>query len=241
MLIWGAQENKELLIQLYLFLKWLYPSGKTKLSSIEFQAIAQMMGYTDSRHRQLKENIDKLKELEWIRYNSATKYYLLVSFDKLRQKYDWESRVSLPCSIEDISNIQAFVGAAIFTYLHKDFWRKVKREKSVRLKGRAYHFLSPSFNYLNSPAPIATTGVESLFNISKSKASILKQEAFKKGYIKVKKDFEVLPHSPSDIKLMIKYGDISPNIKHFNNKFHLQLIDLVLPNIYPKRRQKLGT
>lgn len=200
-----------------------------------------MMGFKDQRHRQLKDNIDKLKKLEWIKYNAATNYYILVSFDKIRQKHDWESRVSLPCEIEDISNIQAFIGAAVFTYLHKIFWRKVKREKSVRLKGRAYHFLSPSFNYLNSHAPIATTGIEKLFGISRSKASKLKREAFKMGYITVKKDFKELSYSDTELKLLIKYGDISPNIKHFKDQFHLQLIDLVFPNIYPKRRHKLGT
>lgn len=238
MCIWVAQHNQERIFQFFLFLKWLYKSGKTKLSTIELNAIASMMNYADTRP--VQGHIDRLLELEWIRYNEKTGYYLLASFDRLRHNFYWESRVSLECTFDEINNIQAFVGAAIFTYQHKDFWRKVKREKSVCIKGRTYHFLSPSFNYTNHFAPVATTGIEALYDISKSKASDLKIAAQKAGYIKVKKDFDTT-YSDADINLLIKYCDAPSNLRKLDGKVVLQLIDLILPKISIHKRHKLGT
>jgi hypothetical protein len=239
MCIWVAANNLETPFQLFLLLKLLYREGKTKLTATECQALAQMMGYADLRP--LENNIQKLIDLKWIRLNDDTNYYLLASFDKIRKHQDWQSRASLRCTLKEISSLQAFIGAAIYTYQHKDFWRKVKRGKSVRIKGRTYHFPSPSFNYHHSPAPVATTGIEALYSISKSKASDLKNAAAKMKYIKVFKDYKELPHTEDELKLMIKYGNFPRNIKFFDEKFHLQLIDLILPNIPIVKRHNLGT
>lgn len=201
-------------------------------------AIASMMNFADLRP--LKNHIDKLIELGWIRKNDKTNYYQIKSFDKLRVDYDWESRASVECSLKEVNNIKAFVGAAIFSYQHKDFWRKVKREKSVCIKGRTYHFLSPSFKYQQHHAPVATTGIQALHDISKSKASELKNEALKLGYIHVKKDFDT-SYSDADLKLLIKYCDAPRNIRLLDGKVVLQLIDLILPKIDIRKRHKLGT
>lgn len=238
MCIWVAQHNQERTFQFYLFLKWLYKHGKTKLSPVEIKAIASMMNYADTRP--VKKHIETLLELEWIKLNEKTGYYILVSIDRLRHAYDWESRASLECTLDEINNIQAFVGAAIYTYQHKDFWRKVKREKSVCLKGRTYHFLSPSFNYTNKYAPIATTGIQALYGISKSKASYLKHAALKAGHILVKKDFDTT-YADADINLLIKYCDAPRNLRKLDGKVVLQLIDLILPKIAIYKRHKLGT
>lgn len=238
MCIWVAQHNQEQVLQFFLFIKWLYKSGKLKFSTLELQAIASMMNYSDVRP--IQKHIDTLLEWGWLRLNEKTGFYLIASFDRLRIKYDWESRASIECTLKEIKNIRAHVGAAIFAYQHKDFWRKVKREKIVRIKGRAYHFLSPSFNYSKQFAPIATTGIEALHNISKSKASTLKIAAAKAGYILVKKDFDTT-YSDADINLLIKYCDAPQNLRKLNGKVVLQLIDLVLPKISIRKRHKLGT
>ena len=238
MCIWVAQNNEERLFKFFLFVKILYKSGKTKFSEIEIQGIATMMNYADVRP--LKAFIDKLIELGWIKKNEKTGYYILSSFDQLRIENGWVSRASLECSIDEISNIKAFVGSAVYTYLHKDFWRRVKREKSVLIKGRTYHFLSPSFNYKKNYAPVATTGIEALYNISKSKASDLKYAAMEAKYILVKKDFDI-SNLDVDPKLLIKYCDAPKNTRKVNGKVALQLIDLVLPTIEVRKRPKLGT
>lgn len=238
MCIWVAKHNLEKPFQLFLFLKLLYREGKTKMSPIELQAIAQLMGFADTRP--VKKHLKKLEELEWIRKNERTGFYIFVGFDKLRLKHDWESRASVYVRLKEINNLFAFIGAAIFTYQHKDFWRKVKRERSVRIKGRTYHSLSPSFNFKRHHAPIATTGIKALHGISTSKVSEMKIEAHKLGYISVRKDFEELPYTRDEINVMIKHADLPRHIRKINQKFFLQLIDLVLPNIDVKRRHKLG-
>lgn len=238
MCIWVAQHNQEGVFQFFLFLKWLYKCGKTKLSNTELHALASMMNYSDIRP--IQKHIDTLMELEWLRLNDKTGFYIIASFDRLRHMYGWESRASIECTLKELNNIRAIVGASIFAYQHKDFWRKVKREKSVRIKGRTYHFLSPSFNYKNHFAPVATTGIEALHNISKSKASELKHAALKANYILVKKDFDTT-YSQTEIKLLIKYCDGPRNVRKLNGKVVLQLIDLVLPKIAIRKRPKLGT
>lgn len=237
MCIWVAQQNQESVFQFFLFIKMLYPNGKTKFIPAEACALAQMMNYADVRSIQMQ--IVRLLELGWIYKNEKTEYYIIRSFDKLRLINEWESRVSLKCGLDDLNKIQAFIGAAIFAYLHKDFWRKVKREKSVRLKGRAYHFLSPSFNFKKHSAPIATTGVEAICNISKSKASYLKTMARKANYITIQKDFDKTEFSEAEIKAQIKYCNLPNRILKKDGKFALQLIDLILPKIDLKKRKTL--
>ncbi|MBO2543197.1 hypothetical protein J0871_02090 [Salegentibacter sp. BDJ18] len=89
----------------------------------------------------------------WLRYNARTGYYIIKSFERLREENNWEARNSFPVDFDSYRNIKAITGAIIYGYLHKDFWRKVRRKKSVQIKGSTYHFLSPHFNYREAPAP----------------------------------------------------------------------------------------
>ncbi|MBU2018518.1 MAG: hypothetical protein KJ941_02625 [Bacteroidetes bacterium] len=239
--IWTAQNNQENLFQFFLLLKLFYPNGKSKFTKIEMQALSQILGFTDRRYRQIKEYIKRLEELKWIRTNGNTGFYLIKSFENLRRENDWISRASVECTLKDLKQIYAFVGGAIFAYQFKDFWRKTKKGKSVRIMGRAYHFLFPSFNYHKSPAPIATTGIEQLYGIPKSKVSELKILAQKMGYLTFQHDFEMTNFTEKDINLMAKYTDSPQNFRRINEKFYLQLIDLVLPLISIKKRRNLGT
>lgn len=232
-----AENNLEKLFRTFLFMKLLYKNGKAQFTKVEVAAISQMMGYKDVR--QVSSHIDKLLRLKWLRRNSVTGYYQICSFDKLRVENDWESRASVECCLKDLTNIRAFIGGVIYTYLHKSFWRRVKKEKSVQLKGSTYHFLFPSFNFKMSYAPIAITGVNKMFNISISKASYLKREAARCGYIKLKKNYSETVVSKADLKVLTKYDDFQKNIVFHKGKYCLQLIDSILPQMPIRKRKKL--
>jgi len=234
-----AKNNLETPFQLFLLLKFLYRNGKTKLSAQERKAIAKILGNT--KQKSLKKNIHQLQELKWLRHNSATGYYQIHSFDRLREKNDWPTRSGIVCYFDDLNHIFAIEGAALYIYLYKDFWRKVKRDKVVRIKGRTYHSLPGTFHSKGRFAPVATTGVNALFDISISKASRLKHAAIKAGFIEVIKDFKELPIKPSEINLVRKYFTNEPNLVILKDKVCLQLIDLILPNIPFKKRHKLKT
>jgi len=239
MCIWSAQNNREANLQFFLFLKLIYPSGKSKLTQHEIHGIRTMMNFSDIRP--IKKHIQELIEIKWITYNNKTGFFIFSAFDKIRENNNWESRVCVHAKLSDLNQFRAFIGATIYAYLHKDFWRKVKREKRVCLRGRTYHFLSPSFNYLNQPAPIALDGVEQIFQISKSKASLLKRLAHKAGYIVVTPDYEDAGISPSEAMMLQKTLDQSKKtLFRKGDKYVFRSIDLILPKIDLFRRHKLG-
>lgn len=238
MLIHVAAHNLETPFQLFLLLKSLFRAGKAKMTSAEIQAVAQIMGYADSR--QVRRQLKEMQELSWVRYNTTTGYYILCSFDQLRISNSWKTRSAMPVYFNDLNRLSAIIGAAVYTYLYNAFRRKLKREGSVRIQGRTYHSMSASLFSKGGLAPVATTGLNALFNISVAKASRLKKAAVKEGLIQVIKDFVPKNCNPNELELIKKYSE-APNLRMFQGKVSLQQIDLIYPLIKLKKRQRLKT
>jgi hypothetical protein len=180
-----------------------------------------------------------LKELGWLAYNTKTKYYQIKAFDKIREEKDWEVRLAFQVNHSNIQNIQAITGAVIYGYLHKDFWKKVKRTKSVQIKGCTYYFLSPKFNYKKQYAPVSVYGVNQLFDISTATASRLKNSAFNERYIKLKKNYTEPVPGQSGIKEVKSMFDTASNLVYKYGKYRQQLIDTIYPNFHFKKRKSL--
>jgi hypothetical protein len=183
-----ATHHLEKPFKLFLWLKLLYSSGKFKSCPTFKKAICQLMGLKDIRT--LNTNLNKLKELGWIKYNSQTGYYLIVSFDKLKKKYALPSNFAYECSFRDLSNIHAFIGGALFTYLHRDYWRKKKKRRLEREKGRTYTATLPFSKKSLKQAEISILGVAKIFNLSTSKVASLKHQAAKMEYITIQKELQ---------------------------------------------------
>ena len=143
--------------------------------------------------------------------------------------------------IDSYKSIKAITGAILYGYLHRDFWRKVRRKKSVQIKGRTYHFLSPKFNPQDSPAPLSVLGTGSIFQISPSTASRLKDLAQKEHLLEVQKNYGTIVPNKKAMDLCLKYNDKRNNIVFHQGNYRLQLIDTVLPLFLFKRRPKLKT
>ncbi len=186
-----------------------------------------------------KKHISFLLEIGWLTYNSKTQYYNIKSFDKIRQENEFNVRLAYPINFTNINNIQAATGAVIYGYLHKDFWRNVKRQKSVHIKGSTYHFLSLKYNYKEQPAPVSVIGVQKIFNISIATASRLKNAAAKHKLISLKKNYSKKAVNKYATDMYCKLNDLKPNIVYHNNKYHLQLIDTIYPLFYFTKRKSL--
>ncbi len=236
MCVFVAKENLENPFRLYLLLKLIYPSGKFKLSKNEVELLANKLGVTN---RTIKNLIKRLDGFNWIRLNSKTKYYLIYSFDRIRRNNNWLSRASIEFYFEYIHRTRAILGAAIYGYLHKDYWRK-QRERIVTIKGVTYQSLSSSFNYKNHSSPISVYGVNKIFNISIPKASRLKKFAANEGLIKVEKQYKKLDIPKFGVDGFKEYyPEVTNNLIYKDGNYYLQIIDLILPLFDIRRRKKL--
>lgn len=232
MCIYVAEMDMEKQLALFIWLKFLCRDGKIKFDQTVKKGLAELLGY--STVMRIDYNIEQLLKHRWITFNKRTGYYLISSFDKLRAKYNWNKRLAVITYPEYLNNIPAFIGAALYAYLYKDFKRKEKGGEFVSLKGDTFTNF-PSSSPFDNYKPVATTGINLLYpGISISKASRLKIAANKAGYIIVKKNY-------LDINLASDYLNIAKctekPILTKDGKLYLQQIDTILPLIQLRRRR----
>ena len=226
-------------LRFFLLLKLMYKEGKVQLNEKNLQFIEYVEQI--KTRTTTKKYIKLLSELEYIGYNYKTGYYILNSFDKIRSFHGWEVRLAFPIDYSSYYKIQAVTGAVIYSYLHKDFWRKVKREKSVQIKGSTYNFPTPTFNYKKQHAPVSVIGVNMIFDISNSTASRLKNAAAREQFIKLKKNYSKPILNLKMEKGMISMYDLPENIIYKDGDYRFQLIDSIYPLFYFIKRKKLKT
>jgi hypothetical protein len=221
-------------LRFFLLLKLLYPCGKTKLNLGEL-AFIELELQIKSR-KTIKNHISKLIELEFLVYNSKTQYYIIKGFDKIRTIHHLENRLAFPIGYYNYKNLDSVIGAVLYGYLHKDFWRKVKKKKSVHLKGSTYSFPKFNFNFKKHPAPVSVYGVQQIFDIPIASASRLKKAARKAKYLRVKHTFKNISNSEATT---LKYIKNIKELRYYKGKYYLQSIDTVCPLFYFKKRKSL--
>lgn len=220
-----------------MLLKLIYQSGKYKEDNQAYEFIA----FHEAKSiKTVKKHITTLKQKGYLYVNKKTGYCNIKSFDRIRKENQWQVRLSYRINLNNYNKINAVTGAVIYGYLHTDFWRKVKKRKSVLLKGSTYHFPNFKFNYKDKFAPVSVIGVSQIFDISISTASRLKNEAVKEKLISVKKNYSKESYG-KDIKAHHKHNDLPQNIVYRKGKYHLQLIDTVCPLFSFSKRNSLKT
>lgn len=174
--------------------------------------------------------IENLKSKKWLQYNYYKKHYIFSSFTKIREFSECKTRLAIKINIENYKNIEALTGAVIFSYLHKDFWRKVKNKKSVLIKGRTYGSFGYNFNYKNEFAPVSIYGVEAIFNIPPSTACRLKLAAAEAKLIEIKPNYELIDlYVEKDQREIVKDLLNIKNLVYLNGKYMLRGIDHICP------------
>ncbi|MFZ0489972.1 MAG: hypothetical protein WAM00_07005 [Salegentibacter sp.] len=237
--VYAQQEGYAKKLQFFLALKLLYTCGKTRLDEGELLFLELT---EEIRCRETTLNYIKfLEEKGWLHYNPRTGYYILKSFDRIRRENNWKSRLSFRVDFDSYRNIKAITGAILYGYLHMNFWRKVRRKKSVQIKGSTYHFLSPHFNSKEAPAPLSVLGICNIFKISTATASRLKACAEKHKLLRVQKNYGEVTLNKRAMKLCLKYNDKRNNVVFHQGNYRFQLIDTILPLFLFEKRQKLKT
>ncbi len=237
LLIAAQQEHYVSRIRFFLLLKIMYPQGKSRLSLGEMRAIQQVLRVKSEKTIQSYVRFFEAKG--WLRLNTKTGYYIIKSFDRIREENDWRMRYAILLLPLDLYRPKAFVGAGIYAYLHTVYLKRQREKESVQKKGRTYHFLQSRQNR-RTAAPVSVNGVEKIFNISKANASRLKKAAEKERLIKVKKNYSK-PISKEIGKWSLKYSDLPQNIVFRRRKYRLQLTDTITPLFSFTRRKKMKT
>lgn len=183
-----------------------------------------------------RKYIKVLLKLKFLNFNPKTGFYAICSFDKLRKLFRFKTRLAFPINYSNYYKINAVTGAVIYGYLHKDFWRKVKREKSVQIKGSTYNFPSSSYNYKKQFAPVAVLAVKGIFDISIATASRLKNLAKKEEFLKVKHNLKDISNNEA---MVLKQTRNTQYLRFKKGRYYLQSIDTVCPLFYFTKRKSL--
>lgn len=104
-------------------------------------------------------------------------------------------------------------------WLSLDFHRKLRKEKSVLVKGGTYHFLSSRSSHEDQMAPISVYAAADLFEISVSTANRLQLAAEKENYLELKKNYgEVICDKKTMIRCL-EYNDKRNNVVFHQGKY----------------------
>ena len=217
-------------------LKLIYRQGKFKLNneSISFLSLVEW-----KTNKTIIKQIKNLEQINWIYENKRTGYHIVKSFDRIREENNWHVKLAFKINFSNYYKINAVTGAVIYGYLHKDFWRWVKKEKSVQLKGSTYNFPKFNYNYKDKLAPVSVIGVNQIFDIPKSTASRLKKAAKQEKLLLVKKDYSAEIKNENAKKLR-RLGHLK-NAVTIDGKCYFQLIDKVCPLFEFSKRKTLKT
>ncbi len=237
LLISAQQEHYVSRLRFFLLLKMMYPQGKTKFTWGEMRAIQQVLRIKSEKT--MKSYVRFFKQKGWLRMNTKTGYYIIKSFDRIREENDWRMRTAILLLPLDLYRLKAFIGAGVYAYLHSIYLKRQREKESVQKKGRTYHFLL-SGRGRKKAVPVSVNGVEKIFNISKAIASRLKKAAEKERLIKVKKRYS-RPINRDILQWSLKYNDLPQKIVFRRRKYRLQLTDTVTPLFSFTRRKKMKT
>ena len=217
-------------LQLFIYLKTIC-SGKIRSGDLDLQEAGNAIGL--SSVRAVKNNLNKLKQENWIGFNKKSNYYFIRGFDKIREQYGFKARGAVEF---EILSLKAFIAAAIIAKLINS--QKRKRKATERVKGRSNHIACLSSIYF----PVANKGLAKILSISISTAYELKLLAEAAGYISIKKTFIWTGIQKGEAPFF-KRGlpELANKVKTETGEIRLQGIDQVSHRLRFDKRKKLET
>lgn len=234
-----------------LIFKLLFRAGNTKLTIKDFNLIFSHCGFKSKRT--LRNHITKLESLDWIWYNPRHKQYNVRSSINILYKNGLKNKPSVDFKLKYCSSFNGFSGGIIFSFSNYIFWKyKLKSTTSTEefKVGGVTHYLLPKrkgcvvkigatdrlfpLSYFKGEySPAALRGVSKISGVNISKINKYKTFAINTGYLKFKKDFELIPvNNSTQMKMFLKTTEDHNDfvLKH-NQKFYLRKSDLVKPLI----------
>lgn len=233
---YAVKYNLERELQLFVLMKLMFPDGKPELTSYDISFISFVL----LTHRKtVKRRIDKLQILGWIFYDKPYGYWRLKGLDRLRYENDWTLCRAVEFNFENLHQIKAVLGAALFTQLYLNHRKRFYRNRSnVLLKDSADK--SPVLKEQRTWAAVSISGAAKIFEVSPSKSHRLKFLAIEHGYIKVKhQNLKIPAEQVYAIQAGAKFNDKHAPILQFNGNHYLASIDLISCDFHFKKRTKL--
>jgi hypothetical protein len=233
----------------------MFSDGKLREDSPVFEQMRNQLRLKDKRT--FDKHIGILIQLGWVGYNSRTGIYFIRSFDYVRLIYNFRKRTATTLYLKDIWHIQQYlVGVILSAEMRgqKYYWESVYRRKprTATKKGDvAKH--SKVYSEVPNYYGLSVKAIAELLGCRTTRASVLKQQAAKAGYIKMKHHFaEYATLTEADFHFRPNLNDRFPalagkfrikKVKHNGTtsyKVLVQLHDEIIPNLAFKTVSKFN-
>jgi hypothetical protein len=246
-------------LSVYMYLKCM-SSGKLHKSDSVFLNMPKVLGVRDKRT--LNKHLATLLDLNWIGFNSQTGNYFTRGIGYIRQVHKFYKRTAVTFGIANLRDMQAFIAGGIISNNVKTqqyFWEVAKEGKlrsAIVKSGLASQDQKLTSNATTQKPDYYGLGVNKIAQLlfcSPSRASELKIEAQKAGYIRIRKKFhELCVLGKADHKLRASYAFTNPSeakkvrFKKVKRKgammvaVLIQLHDEIRPKMEFKRMEKLS-
>lgn len=172
--------------QIYMYLKAKF-RGNAKLTPADFMCFAKELSISK---KTFDRAISKLRQRNWIGYDSKNGIYYFRGFEKVKQLEQLKGRAGVwlktHTDIQNFKRLKAFViGVSFGDQVKKQKWREVCKIRSEQLKGSSYHNL---VKQLPSHFSLACIYLSNKFGIAISTASEHKKLAHQHGFMDVRRN-----------------------------------------------------
>ncbi|MEI7725324.1 MAG: hypothetical protein WCK09_09485 [Bacteroidota bacterium] len=212
----------------YLMMKSICP-GKLHYNKSELAQKLNISGKT------LEKHLGQLIKLNWIGWDPKSKMVFIRGFDKIREMYQFNSRLAIICTQADFKTLTAFLFGAVVSNILRAKKRQLWQPDAAKKRYAKQSGCQPLFY------PVANGYTAKILNYSLKGSMKLKNQAECGGYIVTKEQFE-------------KTGVLYSNINYFKTKnpnyylckrsgleIGLQLPDLISSKMDFSRRKKSAT
>jgi hypothetical protein len=219
----AIQANKMNTLKVFATAKMVSP-GRFLLNSYHYQQLCQLSGL---KHRTIQSHLKTLISWKWVSFDPVAKMYYLRSWSWFKENDKINSRSVLPIKTDQLPNFQQYVSAGIISenlFLQNNVIqtnrsqtssnKRLNKVSSISVVNKrettAQEIFVPEFGR-NIPATytgLSVFKIAALLNMAKSRASIIKNEAAKLGYLSLQHRF----------KLIAEFNQPFPNfIAHYRN------------------------
>lgn len=237
-----ALQNKLLkATAIYIFLKF-YSDGKVHQNSPVFDLLKTTLNIKDQRT--LAKHINSLLHLNWMGFNETSGNYFIRSFESLRGQYGFKKRQGAVCYDKDLNKLESFFFAAIVTReINVQKFLRTRRGRSSAATNKRDVASQPGnpASYAPQYFGLSNSIISQKIGCKKTRASELKKQAAKDGFIKVRKRYRELVHLNKGDFYLPKYlpevdGALAGRIKfrkRKNGKIVVieQLYDEIIPKV----------
>jgi hypothetical protein len=203
----------------------------TKIDHEDIVFLASELGYKCPK--QIRSQLKRLIELNWIGYNFETQNYFIRGIDEIRKLLNFTRRQSAEIGYENIKKFKLFAASAVMRSLNNNYRRKLTYPEAEGNSG-------PSLQANGKSTPISNEALSIILGVSLSTAFQFKKDAAKAGFINLKKMFKKTPYKWKDIKAFIKGNpELAKRAVRKRRHIYLKEPDHVESLVIARRRKKI--